>query len=263
VGTDTFTYTVMDDCGGTATATVTITVTTSSPVSLQPDPCDPTKTALFVRGTDGNDNIVINPGGSGGSVQVIINGQSQGSFSPTGRIIVRGLAGNDDISVSGSISLTAELRGGSGADRLRGGGGNDVILGEEGDDLLAGHQGRDLLIGGTGADRIVGNAEDDILIAGTSEHDDDAEALCGVLAEWVRTDRTYSQRVNALTSGGGFNGSVLINDTTVSDDSIEDILTGSSGQDWFLFNADGSYKDKITDLSASEFANDIDFINLP
>ena len=44
-----------------------------------------------------------------------------------------------------------------------------------------------------------------------------------------------------------------------------DLLTGSAGQDWFLLNEDGdgnrSNKDKVTDLSASEFAADIDFIN--
>ena len=51
---------------------------------------------------------------------------------------------------------------------------------------------------------------------------------------------------------------------TVLDDNAVDLLTGSSGQDWFLFNADGesgSKKDKVTDLKADEFALDLDFIN--
>ena len=50
---------------------------------------------------------------------------------------------------------------------------------------------------------------------------------------------------------------------TVLDDNAVDLLTGSSGQDWFLFNADGeggSKKDKATDLMADEFALDLDFI---
>ena len=39
------------------------------------------------------------------------------------------------------------------------------------------------------------------------------------------------------------------------------MLTGSEGQDWFLFNADTGVKDKVTDLKANEFADDLDFIN--
>jgi hypothetical protein len=50
----------------------------------------------------------------------------------------------------------------------------------------------------------------------------------------------------------------------VGDDSDEDFLTGSAGQDWFLFNRDKDWvvKDKVTDLSTFEamFAQDIDFI---
>jgi hypothetical protein len=39
---------------------------------------------------------------------------------------------------------------------------------------------------------------------------------------------------------------------------------GSAGQDWFFAQLDGdnnTVKDKITDLSAAEFAADLDFIN--
>jgi hypothetical protein len=38
-------------------------------------------------------------------------------------------------------------------------------------------------------------------------------------------------------------------------------LTGNQGSDLFLFNADGPVADVITDLSSSEFAADLDFIN--
>ncbi len=46
-------------------------------------------------------------------------------------------------------------------------------------------------------------------------------------------------------------------------------MTGSAGQDWFfanqfLDNGDNpNHKDKITDLHAAEFANDLDFITGP
>jgi ELWxxDGT repeat protein len=217
---------------------------------------------LLIGGTAADDAITVNAGGQGAGVSVVLNGASLGRFTPTGRIVAYGYAGSDDITVAGSVTLPAWLYGGAGDDRLKGGDGHDVLLGEDGDDLLVGGGGRDLLIGGTGADRIVGNADDDILIAGRTLFDADPAALAAVMAEWTRADRTYQQRIDALMAGGGNNGSVVLNAGTVSDDDEVDVLTGSSGQDWFLFNRDndGVVKDKVTDLSAAEFALDLDFI---
>ena len=91
--------------------------------------------------------------------------------------------------------------------------------------------------------------------------------------------RTYSRRVanisnrtiagtDGSTFGARVNGNIyLMTDgvgATALDDNAADVLTGSAGQDWFLFNADGeggTKKDKVTDLSAAEFAADLDFIN--
>ena len=53
------------------------------------------------------------------------------------------------------------------------------------------------------------------------------------------------------------------------DDGAKDVLTGSVGQDWFFANLvrdagdDAARKDKITDLGACEFAQDIDFMQAP
>src|SRR5262249_43210544 len=149
-GTYTVQVTATDKDGGTsAAATHTITITA---VALQADPCDPTKTALVVGGTGGNDTILFNPGSNAGTVQALVNGVSQGTFSPTGRILAYGQAGDDDIRVAGGITLPAWLYGGAGNDRLMGGAGPDVLLGGAGDDDLLGGLGRDLLIGGVGAD---------------------------------------------------------------------------------------------------------------
>src|SRR5205823_2486911 len=52
---------------------------------LQPDTTDPTKTMLVVGGTTGDDNIVINPIGNTGMVQVTLNNVILGSSNPTGR----------------------------------------------------------------------------------------------------------------------------------------------------------------------------------
>ena len=260
-GTYTVTLSVLDDDGGVTSISTVVSVVVAE---LQTDPSDGSKLALAVGGTTGSDNIDIRP--SGGNVEVFIGEISQGVFAPTGGVIVYGGVGNDDLQVAGSISRTAWLYGGDGDDRVKGGGGNDVLLGGEGADLLVGGQGRDLLIGGLGADRIVGNADDDVLISGTTDHDGDPTALAHILAEWTST-RGYFHRVVNLYGGygcDGDNGTYYLNHDTVHDDNAADVLTGSQGQDLFFGNFslddDATVKDKITDLHASEFAIDIDFI---
>jgi uncharacterized delta-60 repeat protein len=268
-GTDSFTYKANDGAADSNAATVTITVNAAGAgASLVPDPCDPTKTALVVRGTAGDDTITITPAGGSGAVAVSLNGTSLGTFAPTGRVIVFGLAGSDDVQTAGAVSLPVWAHGGSGNDRLKGGGGNDVLLGEDGDDLLVGNSGRDLLIGGEGADRLVGNADDDILIAGFTDRDANDAALCAIMAEWTST-RDFATRVANLRGGPGAganraNGDVFLNPGTVHDEGLQDVLTGSAGMDWFLFNedGDGGAHDQATDMSTFEtmFAADLDFI---
>ena len=163
-------------------------------------------------------------------------------------------------------SLSAWLDGGAGNDKLKGGAGNDVLIGGKGDDLIVGGNGRDLLIGGFDSDPLVGNANDDILIAGKTDYDNNHDALCDIIAEWTRTgtDADFAARVNNLRNGGGLNESFLLNDLTVHDDGAPDVLTGSAGQDWFLFTAAGDgAQDRVTDMSTFEaiYAEDIDFIS--
>lgn len=122
-----------------------------------------------------------------------------------------------------------------------------------------------MLIGGTGADRILGNADDDILIAGTTDFDANAAALALVMQEWTRADATFATRVSHLATGGGLNAGYLLTDSTVHDDHAADVLTGESGNDWFLFNVDGDggVKDKATDMSTfeSQYATNLDWMN--
>ncbi|HMC67265.1 MAG TPA: calcium-binding protein, partial [Gemmataceae bacterium] len=227
---------------------------------LQTDPCDPTKTALVVQGTLGNDTIVFTPGGNTGDISVKLNGASLGTFHPTGRIIAYGLAGDDDIQVAGSIDLSAWLFGGDGNDRLKGGNGPNVLEGGAGDDLLVGGSGRDLMVGGGGADRIIGNGGDDILIGGYTSYDALDAALCAVMAEWT-SNHDFATRVaniNDQMNSPGFanrlNGNFFLIDAgvgqTVFNDSSKDVMTGSAGSDWFFAGT----ADKITDLSAADRA---------
>src|SRR6185369_5013405 len=50
---------------------------------------------LVVGGTTGDDHITIQPVDANGTVDVVINGQDQGTFVPTGKVVVYGQAGND------------------------------------------------------------------------------------------------------------------------------------------------------------------------
>jgi Ca2+-binding RTX toxin-like protein len=257
--------TATDKDGGISTAaSKSITV---KAVELQTNPFDSTKMDLVVGGTAGNDTIYFSPVGNQGLIQVTINGVSQGTFAPTGRVVAYGQAGNDDIQVAGSINLPAWLYGGDGNDRLNGGSGPNVLLGGAGDDQLFGGSGRDLLIGGIGADRITGNSNDDLLIAGTTAFDRNEAALAAVQAEWTSA-RSYAARIANLSgtgSGPRSNGNYFLKavgpNATVFDDADKDTLAGSAGQDFFFANLLGSgVLDSITDLSSAESTLDLAFI---
>ena len=124
-GTYTISVTATDKDGGTSTATLAVTISSTAMEGNN----------LFVGGTTGNDHIIIVPSpikpasGHGKptmGVEVLINGVSQGSFSPSGSIIVFAQAGNDNVQVPGGVKNNAFLFGGDGNDRLKGGGGNNV-----------------------------------------------------------------------------------------------------------------------------------------
>ena len=117
--------------------------------------------------------------------------------------------------------------------------------------MLIGGNGRDLLVGGAGLDRLVGNGGDDILIAGTTAHDANGQALCGIYAHWVRKDLSYGERVATLSSGNYAAGFAL-NALTCFDDGATDVLTGSSGDDWYVANTTGRVRDRLTGNASSE-----------
>jgi hypothetical protein len=263
-GTDSFTYRAVDSDGAASNlATVTINVDAAAPGSIYliPDACHPGETALVVNGTALDDNIHISP--SSGGLVVTVNGVAQGPYNPTGRIIVFGYGGNDNVQLAGSIANPAWLYGDDGNDRLNLGNGGGIAFGGNGNDELLGGNSRDVLVGGDGVDRLVGNSGDDILIASMSIYDDRFVSLeheaawCAIYHEWTRTDHTYRERVANISDGSGTairdNGPFFLNQTTVFDDADEDTLTGAAASDWFFANLDGlGAHDKITDLKGDE-----------
>jgi Ca2+-binding RTX toxin-like protein len=155
---------------------------------------------------------------------------------------VFGQAGDDLIFVAGNVTLSAWLDGGAGNDFLIGGAGPDLVLGGDGDDFLHGGSGNDVLVGGAGADFIIAGPGNDLVIAGSLADTRDA-ALCALMDEWA----SMNQHSSASASGGPGPAAVYSAGApavAVVNDGCCDKLTGSSGDDWFLFSA----QDRVTDL---------------
>jgi uncharacterized delta-60 repeat protein len=264
-GTYTVSVAVTDDDGGSASHTSSITISSTS------------TTALQIHGTDGHDDISVKPG-DGGTLIAIVNGV-QTIHSGITQIIITAGAGDDKVKVNPEVTQNVVVFGGDGDDKIKTGAGDDIIIGGDGDDLLHGNDGRDLLIGGNGRDRIVGNADSDILVAGFSDHDSNLIALNAILSEWTSA-RSYGQRtanvvgrdviiagVPYFFGGPRNNGQYFLTpdgiDATVFDDGQVDLLSGSAGQDLFLFNGDTPICDILSGLNGDEFAADIDFLSEP
>ena len=147
------------------------------------------------------------------------------------------LATGSATGVQGGVQNVQVVLGGSGNDTLSAGSTNAILLGGAGDDVLTGGSGRALVIGGLGVDQLTAGSGDAILIAGTTSFD--LAALEAILAEWARTDESYSQRISHIHgfTTGGLNGSYYLQASTVQvDSSGSDTLTGGGGADWFWAN---------------------------
>jgi hypothetical protein len=241
-----------------ASATVNILGVTAQ---IGADPGDPTRQALFVTDTAGNDSIVLSPG-AGNGVAISYNGIALGTLTPSGslpfaHLFVYGSAGDNVIRLTGGLAVPAILFGGGGNDTLdaQGSTAANVLVGGAGNDTLSGGSGNDVLIGGLGNDTLHGNGGDDVLIGGTTGYDANVTALCAVLREWGRTDASYSARVSHLQgAAGGLNGSYALTTATVFDDGVTDALYGDAGLDWFFARVPGKapQKDRVGDLGGGE-----------
>jgi hypothetical protein len=74
--------------------------------ALQPDPANPTLTALVVGGTTGKDTIVVKPKKK--KVVVVLNGQKLGTFKPS-QVIIHGQGGDDVIKVKKKVKVPVEV----------------------------------------------------------------------------------------------------------------------------------------------------------
>jgi Ca2+-binding RTX toxin-like protein len=219
---------------------------TAAAAGLVPDPTHTGRHDLLVIGTRFQD--VIRVRAAAGGVLVVLNGVSQGTFRPSGRILIVGLAGGDRIMVDSGLKRSAWVRGGPGPDTIRGGSGADVLWGGGGNDWLSGGRGRDLLIGGPGQDLLFAGADSDLLIGGRTRFDAHDPAIQAILAEWTSA-RRYADRVANVTGQrhAGFdrraNGRFFLTRRatggTVQADRSLDFLKGEEGQDLFFTTTPG------------------------
>lgn len=222
------------------------------------------ETPLVEGEAGGNDSLI------GGTGDDFLLGQA-------GNDSLRGSDGNDELDGgSGDDNLAGELgndnlmggrgndilRGNDGEDQLSGGLGDDILMGGFGIDSMAGNEGRDLLIGGGDADRMNGNEDDDILIAGYVLFEGNDVALIQLMAEWTSV-RSFKSRVANIRGQANpefvnrLNANTYLKKgSTFQNDSAVDLLSGSTGMDWFLLDLAAPLPDDVlADLEADEEIN--------
>ncbi len=175
-------------------------------------------------------------------------GDDQFNFQSGGRLDGRidGGAGINTLSYTGNtgnvsvnLSLHTATRAGSvfNIANVIGGSGNSLLVGDENANVLTGGAGRNLLIGRAGADRLIGSTSDNLLISDLTIYDLNPVALSAIFNEWTRTDISSQKRISDLISEDdkkGLNGRYRLDDCSLIADKSSDILTGSSGFDWFI-----------------------------
>ena len=181
-------------------------------------------------------------------------GQDLLDFSSSTSAVVVDLGSTVLQTVNTNLKLTLSsdvnfefLVGSSGNDTLNGNAANNVILGGAGNDTINGRDGADVLVGGSGADLMSGGNQSDLIVASLFSYFNETtrvvnwNSVLAVQAEWQRTDLDYVGRVANLRSGGGLNGSVIVDNTVALDDAAVDSVLGQADQDWFwLFGSDSA-----------------------
>jgi Ca2+-binding RTX toxin-like protein len=241
----TYTITVTIHHEATTPQVVTDTVVVMSVLNHAQGCCDP-NSLLIGAALSGSTIRVVPQGKQTGAltdtVQVLIDGANQGTFTGFNRITIYGQSGNDDLEIADAVLKDACIFGGGGNDRIKGGGGNNILIGGPGDDLIIGGDQNDLIIGGGGNDRLVGGHGSDVLIGGYTDFDNpcipaNTAALCAALDAWDASG-TYAARVAAVEA-------LLTGHVHAGTGSAK--MTGSSGLDLFYLSTDDQITGKKKD----------------
>ncbi len=175
-------------------------------------------------------------------VAVRVNGQMVRSIRHFGKvpaasviaISVRGLAGNDTLSVTGRFPQA------DGKITLDGGAGNDSIIGSVVSDVLLGGDGTDTIRGGEGNDMLNGGADPD-LVLGEGGND--------TLMNDPRLPGNVVTTGDTLLGGDG-------DDTIRGGSDVDDLLYGEDGDDTLQSRESGPFYpgvDTLTGGSGSDF----------
>jgi hypothetical protein len=229
--------------------TLLITPAPVASARLLDDPQNPGRRLMLVTGTNGNDTINLQLAACPHSLRAQINTMRFPLLTPTSRVVIYGLQGNDTVTVNPCFPLPLFVYGGPGNDRINGGSGPDVLDGGPGDDQIFGSGANDVLISGTGTNRLDGQAGDDLVIGGRTSYDTLDAALVAIHREWTSA-AGYLTRIQNLRNGGPatLNGPfVLRAGTTVHDDPGVNELRGGADRDWFFARRTG-LMDTLPDL---------------
>lgn len=205
---------------------------------------------VYALGTAGNDLMILSRGSGPNEIRVRIGGFQSAPLTPTGKVVVHGGDGIDNINAS-NILLPVEifgqggndyisgatnndlLVGGDGNDRINGSSGDNILWGDNvgeqdlvagGDDQLSALGGNDIFYGGGGNDFVSAGAGNDYAYGGEGadslQGSDGDDRLYGGNGD----DQLAGGSGNDLLSGGGNNDALI-------GDSGNDVLFGGSGAD--------------------------------
>ena len=132
--------------------------------------------------------------------------------------------------VDASLSVPAQLTGGTGNDNLQGGAGDDTLLGGAGDDALTGDAGADVQQAGAGHDKLDGGAGVDLLLGG--EGDDSLKA--GDLADAAELEAATGDILSGGAGDDDLKGKKGAEDLFFAEFALDDWKTDSEDRRLFL-----------------------------
>jgi hypothetical protein len=198
-------------------------------VAIQTDPAHTSQQMLVISDSGYGDSITL-ASAANNSVSLTVDGYNLGTIAPTNGnpfALVMALSSTTGYETFDARSLAI----------------SSVLVGGSGSNYLYGGSARNLLIAGRGYGSLTAGSAGDILIGGFTKYDSNITALAYIMAEWDSSD-SYSTRVSKISKGGGLNGAYVLNSTTVSQNTSDD-LYGGTGLDWFFAHTTGKKKNGV------------------
>jgi hypothetical protein len=186
---------------------------------------------VVVLGTNLANVISVTKNVSTQRIEVLVDGVNPDPANPTGYdpsdvafIRIRGLRGNDLITVDPAVEVPTEIHGDGGNDTITGGSGPDTLDGGVGNDSLAGGAGDDSIFDRSGNDTLLGNADDDTLSGGRGNDSLQGGPGADLLLGLSGFDTLHGGDGDDVLLGGAHNDQLF-------GDAGSDLLFGETGHD--------------------------------